>query len=145
MERNPYQPPGAPVQDNRESGPSIRPQAVTIALFVLWFGLAVDVAYWLSRYGSMSDGSVSGAQWTGQAIGFAFASFLFVMLGRGRNWARIVLLIFTILGVGFVLFVFEDLMRAPVTLRIAALGRPLANVIGMYLVFVPGRDWFRPR
>lgn len=145
MERNPYQPPEAPVQDGRENSPLVRPQAVTIALFVLWFGLAIDVAFWLSRFGSMSDGSVSGAQWFGQAIGFAFACFLFFMVGRGRNWARIVLLIFTILGVGFVIFVFEDLMRAPLTLRLAALGRPLANVIGMYLIFVPGREWFRAR
>lgn len=144
MERNPYQPPETPVSDNNE-GPVVRPQAVTAAVFVLFFGLAIDVAFWISRFDEVRSAEVSGAQWTGQLIGFAFAAFLFTMIARGKNWARIVLLVFTIIGFGLVAFVFEELMRAPVMLRLAAFGRPLANAIGVYLVFIPGREWFTAR
>jgi hypothetical protein len=144
MERNPYQPPESPVSDNNE-GPLVKPTAVTAAIFILFFGLAVDVAFWLSRYGEVQSGSVSGAQWTGQLIGFAFAIFLYLMIGRGKNWARIVLLVFTIIGFGLIAFVYQELMRAPLLLRMAGFGRPLCNAIAIYLVFIPGSEWFKPR
>ena len=144
MERNPYQPPESPVFDKSEDA-LVKPMAVTAAVFILFFGLAIDVAFWLSRYGQMQSGEVSGAQWVGQLIGFAFAVFLYLMVSRGKNWARIVVLIFTIIGFGLIAFVFQELMKAPLLLRMAGMGRPLCNAIAVYLVFIPGSEWFRPR
>jgi cyanate permease len=81
----------------------------------------------------------------GQLIGFAFAVFLYVMIGKGKNWARIVLLVFTVIGFGLIAFVYQELMQAPLLMRLAGFGRPLCNAIALYLVFIPGSEWFKPR
>jgi hypothetical protein len=144
-ENNPYKPPDSKVSDAPEGGPIERPQSVTVALWVLWIGLGVDVAFVLSRLGGDLDAHTPASGLIGQMIGFAIASSLFVMIGQGRNWARITYLVLTCVGLAIVAFVYQQLMSESPLIRIAAFGRPLANAVAMYLVFIPGRDWFRPR
>jgi hypothetical protein len=100
MALNPYAPPAAPVSEVQAQRPSHEPPvAVTRACTVLWcsFGLStLGVA--LMRIVSFQLATFVGGLF-GVFIGVLLTLWFTVKLKRGRNWMRVLLTIFTVLGI----------------------------------------------
>jgi len=122
-----------------------RPRVVVIAVALLWtevaLGLLESLLDWenLTANDSARFGLIVDVLFVGLSV------LINIMVWRGRNWARIVGLVLTILGVvGFAPVVGAEFARAPfVTLLVMV--ELLLDVIALYLVFVPGRQWFARR
>ena len=81
-----------------------------------------------------------------QIASLAFLVFIYYKIYRGRNWARIVLLVFSLLGMLMMLSrMFQDLTSAapPIT-RLSMLVGLVTNLAILWLLFIsPGRHWFK--
>ena len=144
--RNPYSPPVAAVAD-AVTGSRPMPSAVRRALFLYVVSFVLGLVMMVierpsldERYAAIS--TIVHAITT--AIVVLLGVWLFWKIGAGRNWARIVLLVLTVISVPFV-FV-ELLQLAP--------GRPFVaglklieqgmDIGVIYLLFFPGREYFKP-
>jgi hypothetical protein len=73
----------------------------------------------------------------------ALAAYLNICIGRGRNWARIVYLVFTVIGLMFIAFEPSDLEASLIERVLDGLGMFL-DIAAMVLVFTrPGSTWFK--
>jgi hypothetical protein len=141
---NPYAPPKAVVSDATDGPPRVRPRAVKIAVALLWveFLLALvirvlssDITVGTSEaeYKFLAD-----IFWVTQV---AVAAWINVKIWQGRNWARIVALVLTVLAFLWLPAIFhEGALSAALSFSMLAL-----DVVAMILVFGPGRDWFQRR
>jgi hypothetical protein len=151
-DHNPYTPPAATVGDVEVPELRERPVAVIVAIILLGIYILVGLfnhARALHVYLSASriDLFVLGIQMTKWML----LLLICYQFWRGRHWARILLLVVT----GFALFsVFVrywsfSSMPAGVTYRIDPMAYvwmllpPLIYLTAAFLVFVPGRAWFR--
>lgn len=154
MSRNPYSPPEAPVSDNTTELPvSQRPKQITWASWAFWISLVLGYASVF--LGDMLDQSI--AEFSGEERTFAMGGIIVVMvittvlylwfiqrMRAGRNWARIVLLVFTVLGL------LSELMPdgggvelSPLWLAVRVLD-VLLQIGAIVLMFTPpGSGWFR--
>ena len=150
MNENPYAPPKATVEDVRQvTAPGACPAQVSNAI-KLWaasycFGLLVLVGYW----DHFTSRQTAGSLVLNQLFSLGFSGWLYYKIYRGRNWARIIVLISAILGV--------LIMTASGTARSLFSEMPLVakgqiffslalNAAVLWLLFFsPGREWFLPK
>jgi hypothetical protein len=101
MERNPYAPPSALVADIAND--SITPtREVLIACKLVWVSFGLSLVTTVSDVLRQSTlplmiGGMVGAI-IGATIGFAITKWIVSKLKSGRNWMRLVMTIFTVLG-----------------------------------------------
>src|SRR4051812_4258347 len=99
MSENPYAAPKAPVSDIESNEPMTRPRQVVWAIQLLVanyvFGIAMVIVNF-SYYENL--GSIT-AFLIGQVIGAMIGAWIYYKIWQGRNWARILLLVFSLLGV----------------------------------------------
>ena len=82
----------------------------------------------------------------GQVLGLAFTVWIYYKVYMGRNWARILLLVFSAVGA---LFSLSSTFRTAVAAAPQfAKGQMMlgvaVNIVILWLLFVsPGREWFR--
>jgi hypothetical protein len=136
---NPYSPPKSGVEDaGRQRLLEERPRQVVHATALLWTAFALDL---ISGYRqSQRDPdlmSPAGAVAAGTVIALAVA--VNVSVWRGRNWARVVYAIVTMLA-----FLTLFLDTPPAGERALTLTTLLIGVVVLYLLFTtPGSLWFR--
>jgi hypothetical protein len=152
MERNPYAPPQAVVADPRiEYDLSTRPREVNVAVKLLWIGFALGVLASLLNW----QYAIAKTSWLyfvlGQAFGVAIGVWFIHKIATGRNWMRILFLIFMIIAVVGLL---AALLWAPlrevyaeaftrnsfIALRIVPYVLQLAALVLVYTR--PARIWF---
>jgi hypothetical protein len=146
MSENPYAAPKAPVSDIESNEPMTRPRQVVWAIQLLVanyvFGIAMVIVNF-SYYENL--GSIT-AFLIGQVIGAMIGAWIYYKIWQGRNWARIVLLVFSLLGIiGWVIG--RRIMETmPTGMRVTSvIGWIISIVVIWLLFFSPGRAWFRPR
>lgn len=121
------------------------PGRLVLAVKLLWASLALGIPSLVYEAGRSADGAV--ASFIGLAVQLAmvaFVAYVNVSIFRGRNWARIVGLLLTLLEVAF-------LLAAP-TLPDAAVIETVCNwiaaaldVAAMVMLFtLPASAWFKP-
>jgi len=144
MTHNPYSAPRSTVTDTPPP-PMERPRVVIIAVALLWtevaLGLLESLLDWKNLMASESArfGLIVDVLFVGLSV------LINIMIWRGRNWARIVALVLTMLAVvGFAPVVGVEFARAPIV-TLLGMSEMLLDVIALYLVFVPGRQWFARR
>jgi peptidoglycan/LPS O-acetylase OafA/YrhL len=93
---NPYAPPGAPLAEPQKDRPD-KPAQVRRAVIILWTSLAIGIAQELLNLDSHAKEYWAIVVLTTGGM-FAINALLIHLVSRGRNWARIVLLILTIAG-----------------------------------------------
>jgi hypothetical protein len=136
-----YSPPTAIVAD---PPPQPVPKKVRLAVNLLWLSLALAVP--VCYLGTVR--SVAAALFPLMVaiyvFVFGFYALLYVQVYRGKNWARIVVLILALIGALF-LFFQQDGPTAPGLLeRSLDLVSTLLDFSAMYLVFTkPGAAWFK--
>jgi len=101
MTQNPYAPPSSTVTDIDTSIPIARPREVRIAVVLCWISLVFAMPAMYGDFGG-PDPAVATAFYVGEGLFYvallAFAIWLIVMIGRARNWARIVYAVLTALS-----------------------------------------------
>jgi hypothetical protein len=81
-----------------------------------------------------------------QLISLLLMFWIYYKIYVGRNWARITLLVFSVLGTAMTLSptVLNVLATAPTIAKVQALVAQAFNVAELWLLFFsPGRHWFR--
>src|SRR5262245_38369650 len=146
MSENPYAPPKAHVVDAELPPPTMeRPKqimwAIWLAAIAYVLGLVVVLVSWdyYSRLQSMA--SFLGSQ----LFSLAIMVWLYYKIYVGRNWARIVLLIFSALGMVTIMnrVVMDILATAPALAKLQTVVGLALNVVVLLLLFLaPGRQWF---
>jgi len=80
--------------------------------------------------------------------------WIWTRIARGNNWARYTALVFTLLALAIYLFnLWYMVSSLPPAIKYAPDVRAiivsasliLFELVALYLLFFPGRDWFRPR
>ena len=101
---NPYAPPKAAVEDVSGGEHPPRPPEVTKALQLLWAAVAVSFvsgainAFTMETPG-MPKSMYVGFMVFGWVVGILIVWWIFSSIGKGKNWARIVQLVFFILSI----------------------------------------------
>jgi hypothetical protein len=103
MSTNPYSPPKAPVADSPPDAEAEafqkQPTAVSVAVSMLWLALVVSVitsAVTIKSTAAMDTGNYV-AGWLANAV---FSIWLNLKIAAGRNWARVVWIVWFLLGAG---------------------------------------------
>jgi hypothetical protein len=140
---NPYAPPKAPVAEAPQRGDA--PPAVKTAMKLFWASLFltfIEIAF----------------DWERVAVGVApmliviltvlmcsIQVLLYLYIARGRNWARITFLVIFVISLLATLPLAPELARSAPLYATVLVIDALVVLCAFYLVFFPGRDWFRPR
>jgi hypothetical protein len=140
---NPYAPPKAPVDEAPLKSSGVAPDAVKLAVKLMWvsfFLTFVEMALdWAGTFGEAPLGFLLIFTVPMSAL----QVWLILMIARGRNWARITMLVLFVISMSLLLMEMPDLMRrAPFAATITALDLAIA-AYAFYLIFFPGRAWFR--
>ncbi len=144
-----YKPPVAAVSDPETATlRPPRPQSVQMGLALLWVSLLTTILEWaldsLSGSAEWQDPTfvISAVITAGAAL--TFAAWINIMIGRGRNWARIVNLVLLCISVP-VLLLWDDYatQMAPPVLAIHVFSW-VTSIAGTVLVFTrTANQWFR--
>lgn len=147
MTRNPrYAPPGTDVADPTPVAalPS-RPRQVHIAVALLWLSLALGIPEAALGSPPSGEGGMGAVLVVSMLLVFGLVALLIVKVYQGRNWARIVVLLLTVLSVVMMLFPSDEVQVQGPLLQGLYLFDVLIEVVAMYLVFSkPGSLWFKP-
>lgn len=146
MSENPYAPPKTHVVDAEPALPPMeRPKqiiwAIWLAALGYFLGLVVVLVSWdyYSRLQSMTSFLTS------QLFSLAIMVWLYYKVYMGRNWARIVLLIFSAIGMLTIMnrMVMDILATAPALAKFQMFVGLALNIVVLLLLFLPpGRQWF---
>lgn len=122
-----------------------KPSQVTLALQLLWGSVGLGVFEFLFRWPNIDNAAPLSFVLVVAIATTALVSWLIVMIGRGRNWARIVYLVVFLLGVPLIAFgLTEELTRRPV-IGLINLAQMALQAVALVLLFrPPGSSWFRP-
>ena len=139
-----YAPPTAPVADlPHRSVPPERPRQVRIAVLFLWISLALGIPAWALSAQRDPENTLGVVAVALTVLLFVLNGLLNVMVGRGRNWARIVSLILGLLALLFVLVPIDG-PKPPGQVENAITAADLIlEFAALYLLFTrPGSLWF---
>jgi hypothetical protein len=149
LDRNPYAAPKSAVPEPADPRGE-RPRAVTIAVMLLSAIIVWTAWTFFDLLGAVQVGEVSITAIAWRAAKVAFSIPLCVYIARGRNWARYTQAVIVAAGVSLQAF---NLWLLPVPSSVGYVVDPLAvvmwllpGVVGLaalWLLFVPGRRWFR--
>lgn len=148
MNENPYAPPKAVVSDVAEDErQKTRPPQIALVVKLAAGGYVLSllavVLTWSSFYSKL--GSLSYVI-LNQLLSVAVLFWLYYKIWLGRNWARILILVFTALGALTMLnsTVRTTLAAQPPAGTIVMLLNYGVSIVILWLLFVsPGRVWFR--
>jgi hypothetical protein len=152
---NPYSPPKSDPGSDPTSGQAmVRPRAVDIAVVLIVIQLLLTVFDALESWGKVQNGEITGLLFLELWVRIGLLVWIVFAIPRGRNWARIVLLVLTLLALysmGVGLMAMQRMGMHIAYLDIAPgwsfmLVLPsLSYIASCYLVFIPGRSWFVKR
>jgi hypothetical protein len=150
VERNPYEPSSAPLAEATEARSAVRPRAVTIAVSLLAANLAVG--FWRGGFGVPAIGAhdVPVLVTVIPFVGPVALAWLCYKIFMGRNWARMTMLVWTCVVFSVQMLRFnmplpEGVMARP-SFAAYLIGLQSALIlVALYLLFVPGREWFGRR
>jgi hypothetical protein len=146
---NPYAPPKAVVDDVSSGSEPPRPAQVTRALQLLWAG--IGIAFFsgilnlvLTDNPEMSKAALIGMTVVTWTIGFLIMWWILSSIGKGKNWARIVELVFFVLGILGVLMTLAMPQKVSGIIWVLYAIQMSLNTWGMVLLFSgPANAWFR--
>ena len=141
---NPYTPPKAPFETSSLQALFTKmPQQVKIAVGLQWLSIFVSVLVFLITPGAADEDANVGS-FISMALGLIVAIYLTIKLYEGKNWARYLVLVFTILSILLILFSSDG---APNTTLLEKMGDLLVVLLDagtLYLIFKqPGASWFQ--
>ena len=144
---NPYE---APKSDVRDVEPqrvlAERPRQVVYATLCFWlsFLISIPLMYWELAKAPEEPFGATVAGFVLLFLVLIFMAIASVAVWRGRNWARIVFLIFSALSVvGFVLELTELRQSSAIEIVLSVVSTGLDVAVSYLLFTQPGALWFR--
>ena len=147
MANNPYSPPTSDVAKTREP-----PKQVVWAVWMMRISVLIGYAsLFLVQDLTTALGDVPAETRSASVVFFfivlALTAVVYLWLIQcvqdGRNWARIVMLVLTALGMFSLLAGGDD---GPAVFHVISVADTILDVTAIVLLFrAPGSDWFRPR
>jgi hypothetical protein len=145
---NPYAPPKAVVDDVSSGNAPPRPLPVTNAVKLLWAAAAVSVVSGMLNFYLMDTPTIPRSLMVAltfaYVIGFLIVWWILSSIGKGKNWARIVELVFFIiglLGVGMSAIGPQEVPGVVWVLYAIQMGMTLWAIIQLYSA--PANRWFQ--
>jgi len=152
MEENRYKPPTAAVEDIEQVAPELeRPAVVRHGAILLWLQGALGLPGLVFGVVSPPADAASGIAYVAFLVGMAitvgiialFAVFTW-MAWKGRNWARIVHLVFALLGLALTYWVVRMMFRQSTFDGVISLVQSILYPVGTLLLFLPAANrWYR--
>ena len=147
MSDNPYAPPKSLVEDAVSPQTQIaRPPQIVTAIWLAVIGYCLGMIVIFLSWDYYAKLQTIGAFIWGQVFTLSLTIWIYHKIYVGRNWARITLLVFTLMGCLITLSrtVMELLATAPTIAKVQMfIGLALNGSILWLLFFSPGRYWFR--
>jgi hypothetical protein len=142
-----YAPPATSVADpERVPLLAARPQQVRVAVALLWASFVLGIVAWLLSSLRDPETGFSVLVLVITGLLFAFSVLLNVMVYRGRNWARVVVLVFVALAGLLLLAPIEEASSPSMAEQVINLVTIALECVAMFLVFTqPGSLWFKRR
>jgi hypothetical protein len=129
----------------------VMPRKVSIAIKLLWIVLAIGLLrsfleFPISLEIAASEGFGAGFVIAVTVISIAVLAFFIIMIAQRRNWARIVYLVFFLIGLPFGLIaLIETLSLSPFS-GVLGIGQIVIDLFAMIFLFQkPSSDWFKSR
>ncbi len=148
MANNPYDPPRAPVSDSPRRGEP--PKQVIWSVWLMRLSLVIGYSSLFLVPDMTAQMGAVPAETRSASIGFFFIALALTALvylwliqnvKTGRNWARVIMLLLTGLGVFSLLIGAE----APPLVRTISVVDTIIDITAMVLIFrAPGSAWFAP-
>ena len=147
MSENPYAPPASRVGDTAPpQAQETRPTQVVVAIRLAAVNYGLGLVGLIASWEYFSKLQATGSMISSQLISLALFVWIYYKIYVGRNWARITLLVLSVLGGLMTLSrVVTDLLAAAPAIAKAQMFVGLAiNLAILWLLFIsPGRHWFR--
>jgi peptidoglycan/LPS O-acetylase OafA/YrhL len=141
---NRYTPPAATVADIPPSDRGPRPDRVRTAVALLWASLGLGVATWVLGMVRDPETHFSVFIVVFTLLLLVFGAWVNAMVYWGKNWARILTLVLTLLSLLFVFVPVEGSTTSPIEDVITFVDLALC-IAAVYLLFTrPGSLWFKP-
>ena len=120
-----------------------RPREIILAMRLLWVSLLLGVLNSMLQWSHMREKASTGFILTVQGATLFIMAGLVYQIGRGRNWARILLLLLFVAGIALEpRALLASLTNSPVGGAII-IAQLLLQLVGYYLLFVSrGRAWY---
>jgi hypothetical protein len=146
VDGNPYAPPKTAVADVKSATDTGRPYEVTLAVRLQWFGVALGAVNGLVESArTVSTSALPIAAVVAIPVfTIGVLAWLTRNIARGRNWARITLLVMFVIGTPLFLWDLRAMFeRSPVATAVSLIISAL-QIAALYLVFTGvGARWFR--
>ena len=121
-----------------------KPVQVRIAVGLFYLALALSLAKPFIEPGPWLRPPL--ALVIGAAIAALLTVFLIEFVSIGRNWARIVYLVLTLLSLPLTFLALKAGLAGSAIGTASIVAQLLSHAIGLYLLFAaPGKAWFQPR
>ena len=154
MDTNPYSAPTAAVADVPASLPQACPRVVNLAVALVGLGVTIRLLNYVNLWQLEGYGSVNPKALAWVLGGVILVALICYWIRAGRSWARILLLILTV--VGFAGFCFnlgyviqqmpEEIPSLYAPRFLLAVALPLVlNLIALHLLYFSSGNWFRRR
>ena len=146
MVSSPYAPPKSDVRDVEPKRLlEERPRQVVHATLLFWlsFLISVPLMYWESQEAREEPATIVIGN-TLVVLILAFMAVANSAMWRGRNWARIVFLIYSALSVfAFVAYLRETLQSSMIEIALTVVSMAMDVAVSYLLFTKPGALWFR--
>lgn len=123
-----------------------RPRQVGFAVALLWLSFAIGIPTWWLGAARDPEYGHEAVALVITALLFAFSALLNVLIYKGTNWARIVTLVFALIGAVFLLLPLDETNPPGLLEKALYVVDLLLQVPALYLLFTaPGSLWFQRR
>ena len=123
-----------------------RPKKVQNAVTILYVTLGIGIVRTVMEASANVEMAGVGFFIVVTLVTFAFGVFLFAMIGRGRNWARITLLVFFLLGLPLsILPLIRSFTISPIS-GVLGLAQVILQIVAIVFLFQQDASaWFKPK
>lgn len=148
MERNLYAPPATPVADPVEPPEEgARPRTVAWAMWLLWVSFAIGLLASVLQSMTLFTSYAALISLLSSGIRHIFTALVNIKISQGRNWARILILVWMLAALASVAFqwrAYPGLLRADSLNWVPATAKFLLDCTALVLLFTPAANrWFK--
>ncbi len=123
-----------------------RPKKVQNAVTILYVTLGIGIVRAVMEASANAEMAGVGFLMFVTLVVFAVMVFLIAMIGRGRNWARITLLVFFLLGLPLsILPLIRSFTNSPIS-GVLGLAQVILQIVAIVFLFQQEASaWFKPK
>ncbi|MBI4149487.1 hypothetical protein HY491_03490 [Candidatus Woesearchaeota archaeon] len=135
---------GTQNKENKNTGDAARPNRVSTAIKLLYLSVVISIVQSFFTSPALDNIPPLALIIFVNMFSLAILSFFIFMAAKGRNWARIVLLVLFIAGIPFFIYSLPRLLLLNPINGILNIGNTILTIIALVFLFQKSSsDWFR--